>query len=77
MRVVRMRRGWRMNCTDMEMELLRRMVRRGLEVFDAEDFAALSYKERKVLRRTDPHRRERRWELPDGPLVMDEDRRAG
>jgi hypothetical protein len=70
MKVVRLRRGWRVSCTDLEMELMREALRRGLEALNADDYAALPYKVRKVFRAT------RRWTLPEGPLAIDEDRRA-
>jgi hypothetical protein len=70
MRVVRMRRGWRLQLTDNEMEMLQKAVLRGLVAFRREGVRErLPYKVRKVLSSSD------RWELPHGPLVVDEDRR--
>lgn len=76
MKVVRLRRGWRVSCTDLEMELMREALRRGIEALNADDYAALPYKVRKVLRGKDPESGTRRWTLPGGPLELDEDRRT-
>jgi hypothetical protein len=56
-----------MTLTDNEMQLLRETVKRGIAALDADAYAALPYKVRKVLRG--------RWDLPGGPLKTDENRR--
>jgi hypothetical protein len=66
MKVVRMRRGWRLRLTDNEYEMLKEVVNRGLVGFDGDE---LPYKVRKVLGSN-------RWSLPHGPLIPDEDRRS-
>lgn len=70
MRVVKMRRGWRVHLTDNEYEMLCEAVNKGLgaiALYHLDD--RLPYKVHKVLH-GDP-----RWKLPDGPLRPDEDRR--
>jgi len=66
MKVVRMRRGWRLRLTDNEFELLQEAVKRGLPTIDPVAAESLPYKVRKVFDST-------RWKLD--PLVADEDRR--
>ena len=68
MKVVRMRRGWRLHLTDNEMQMLREAVNRGLGVLNDDQTRALPYKVRKVLHSN-------RWSMPHGPLIPDEDRR--
>jgi hypothetical protein len=68
MEVSRMRRGWRLRLTDNEFEMLREAVNRGLGALDQEARYALPYKLRKVLLTP-------RWERPDGPMSIDDDRR--
>ena len=68
--VARMRRGWRVQLTDNEFELLRMAVNRGLVAFRRPGVRQrLPYKVRKVLDVSE------RWQLPHGPLIADEDRR--
>jgi hypothetical protein len=67
MKVVRLRRGWRVNLTDNEHELLRELVNRALVDLDEVEVMSLPHKIRKALTA--------RWELPHGPLFPDEDRR--
>jgi hypothetical protein len=69
MRVVRMRRGWRLRLTDNEYEMLRAAVNKGLATLNTEERDALPYKVRKVLLS------DNRWSLNGGPLAADEDRR--
>lgn len=67
MKVVRLRRGWRVNCTDNEFELLRAVLAVGRGALDANWIEALPYKIRKVIL-------EERW-VSREPLQPDEDRR--
>jgi len=64
MRVVRMRRGWKLRLTDNEFSVLHKIAARGLRGVDFDKF---TFKERKVLS-------EDRWS--QDPLAPDEDRRA-
>lgn len=74
MKVVRMRRGWRVNLSDLEYQMLREAVRRGLSAIDAFELDdRLPYKIRKVLRGDDSG--PTRWTPPNDPLAADEDRR--
>lgn len=69
MQVVRLKRGWRVNLTDNEYEMLRAAVDRGLGVIKMYQLdERLPYKVRKVLSDV-------RWE-GQNPLTPDEDRRA-
>lgn len=68
MKVVRLRRGWKVSLTDNEMELLRATVQRGLNTFETYAVEAMPHKIRKVFM-------DQRWDLPHGPLTADEDRR--
>jgi hypothetical protein len=67
MRVVRLRRGFRIHLTDNEFEVLKHVLMRGLLDFeDPEIRATLPYKGSKVLN-------SKRWA---DPLAIDEDRRG-
>jgi hypothetical protein len=76
MRVVRMRRGWRLRLTDNEFEMLKTAVNRGLAALSREEIDALPFKVRKVIDGGGGANNESfRWQLPHGPLIPDEDRR--
>lgn len=68
MKVVRMRRGWRVSLTDNEYIVLKEALERGLAAFGDEELDHLPYKLRKVLHSP-------RWARGLGPLYPDEDRR--
>lgn len=69
MRVVRLRRGYRVNVTDNEYELMRAALNHGLKAMEAFRLdERLGYKVHKVLY-------SQRWEMPGGPLFVDDDRR--
>lgn len=70
MRVVRLKRDWRINLKDSEYEMLREAVKQGLVAIKAFGLQGrLPYKIRKV-------RDNARWTLPHDPLAPDEDRRT-
>lgn len=68
MRVVRLKKGYRITCSDLEMALLQELVRQGQQEMISDDSWPEGVAERRIYTSA-------RWENNEGPLVTDEDRR--
>lgn len=69
MKVSRLKRGWRIQLTDNEMDALRIAVEYGIADLDEEHIRAQPNGVRRTLHSA-------RWRAIDGPLTLDDDRRA-
>lgn len=68
MRVVKLKKGYRITCSDTEMDLMRFLLAQGQQEMANDD----SWPEDRVERRIYTSER---WQLNAGPLVTDDDRR--